>query len=154
MAATAHRLLGAGLATLALAAGARAAPDADVALALDLAGGADVVAFDLPARAGAPRVRAATRVRAPAALITAILLDPSHFSAIVPSLIRADVEAPVEGAPPGSRRVAWELEVPLFNLSGHMTLRQLPDGVEMLLLDGDLSPGRVIFRVGPRPDGL
>jgi hypothetical protein len=151
--ATPRRLVAASLLALTAATEARAAPDADVTAALELGGGADVVGFDLPAPAGAPHVRAATTARAPAALVTAILLDPAHFGAIVPSLVRADVEGPAEGAAQASRRLAWELEVPLFNLKGHMALRALPDGVEMLLVDGDLAPGRVTFRVAARPDG-
>src|SRR5690242_17535847 len=103
-------------------AAARAADDAlDLAAALAPDGRSDVVVFDLPAPAGAPRVRAATIVHAPPAAVTAVLLDPGRYRAVLPSLIRADVEGPAP-APAGARRIAWELEVPLFNLSGHLTL--------------------------------
>jgi hypothetical protein len=151
---SARGLLVTSLVAAALPASARAAPDADLVAALDLAGGADVVAFDLPAKAGAPRVRVATTVRAPAAAVAAVLLDPARFRAAIPALIRADVRPAAPGAPPGAPlEVAWELEVPLFNLRGRMAVRALPDGVEMALVDGDLAPGRLIFRVAERPDG-
>jgi hypothetical protein len=79
-----------------------------------------------------------------------VLLDPAHYRAMIPALIRSEVEGPAPA--PGARRIAWEMEVPLFNLSGHLVLRPIAGGVEMSLVDGDL-PGRVTFHVSPRPDG-
>jgi hypothetical protein len=143
----------AGLAVAALAAEARAAPDADLAAALELAGGADVVSIDLPATPKAPHVRAATLVRATPAAIAGVLLDAPHFRVVIPAMIRSEVEATGNTLPPGTWRVDWELEIPLFNLSGKLDLRALPDGVEMVLTDDDLAPGRVAFRVAPLPDG-
>jgi hypothetical protein len=128
---------------------ARAAPDANLTAALDAAAGADVVVFDLPAVPGAPRIHAVTLVRAPAATIKAVLLDPTRYQALLPALVGSDEIARTGDV----RRLAWELEVPLFNLSGALALRPLPDGVEMLLTDGDLAPGRIVFRMAPRPDG-
>jgi len=134
---------------LATSRAAQAAPDADLVEALDAAGGADVVAFALPAAPRAPRVRAATVARASVATILAVLGDPSHFGALLPSLVRAD-----EVARRGDARVvAWELEVPLFNLSGTLELRPRAGGVELALVDGDFSPGRVVFEAAPRADG-
>src|SRR5450432_3605681 len=127
----------------------RATPDADLVAALDAAGGADVVAFELPAAAHAPRVRGATIKRAPVATIVAVLGDPSRFGALIPSLVRAEEI----GRRGDARVVAWELEVPLFNLSGTLELRARPDGAELTLVDGDFSPGRVIFRAAPRAGG-
>src|SRR5262249_17410872 len=124
--------------------------DPDLDAALDLAGGADVVAFDLPAPTGAPRVRAATTVRASPAAIAAALLDPAHFRAVIPSLIRSEV---VPGGAQGSRRIAWGLEGPPCTLDGHCELRALAGGGEMPSPGGDLAPGRVIFRAAARPDG-
>jgi hypothetical protein len=149
----AHGLLAAGLVVLGPALAARAAVDPELAVALEVGGGADVVAIDLPALPGAPHVRAATLVRASPTAIGAALLDPSHFRAVIPAMIRSDVESGGPPLPAGARRIGWELEVPLFNLKGHLVLRQLPDGVEMLLTDGDLSPGHVTFHVQARPDG-
>jgi hypothetical protein len=147
----------AGLAVAALAADARAAPDADLVAALELAGGADVVSdivsIDLPATPKAPHVRAATVVRATPAAIVGVLLDAPHFRAVIPSMIRSQVEPTGNTLPPNTWRVDWELEIPLFNLSGKLELRLLPDGAEMVLTDDDLAPGRVAFRVAPLPDG-
>jgi hypothetical protein len=128
---------------------ARAAPDPNLAAALDAAAGADVVVFDLPATPGAPRIHGATLVRAPAGTIKAVLLDPAHYRALIPALVGSDEIARTGDV----RRLAWELEVPLFNLSGALNLRPLPDGVELVLTEGDLAPGRVVFRMAPRPDG-
>ncbi len=117
--------------------------------ALPAEGQVDVVVIDQPAQTGAPRVRAATAVAAPPAAIKAALVDPAHYRAIIPGLVRAEMTRAATGAV----TVAWELEVPLFNLSGKLALRELPNGVEMTLLEGDLAPGRFTFSIAPRPGG-
>ncbi|HEY4394097.1 MAG TPA: hypothetical protein VGP64_08545 [Polyangia bacterium] len=109
----------------------------------------DVVLVDEPAVPDAPRVRAATRVGAAPAAIKDVLLDPARYHALIPALIRSDLHW-ARGQVPV---VAWELEVPLFNLSGRMALVNRPDGVTFQLLDGDFAPGRLIFTVAPNPDG-
>jgi hypothetical protein len=136
-------------ALLAPARAASAAPDADLVAALDAAGGADVVAFELPAPARAPRVRAATTTRAPVATVLAVLGDPSRYATMIPSLIRSREV----GRRGDARVVEWELEVPLFNLSGTLELRPRPGGLELAMIDGDMSPGRVVFETAARPDG-
>jgi hypothetical protein len=135
-------------ALVALPTAARAAPDADLVAALDAAR-ADVVAFELPAPAGAPHVRAATIACAPAATVLGVLADPDHYGALLPSLVRAETT----GQRGAARVVAWELEVPLFNLSGTMEIRPTAGGVELALLEGDLAPGRVAFQATARADG-
>jgi hypothetical protein len=122
---------------------------AAIAAALPADGRTDVVVIDLPAVAGAPRVRAATRVNAAPATVRAVLLDPSHYQALIPSLIRSDVHQDATGTP----IVDWELEVPLFNLSGRFALRARPDGVELDLYDGDFAPGHLLFWIAPGPGG-
>jgi hypothetical protein len=135
-------------ALLALPGVARAAPDADLVAALDAAR-ADVVAFELPAAPGAPHVRAATIACAPPATVLGVLADPDHYAALLPSLVRAETT----GRRGAARTVAWELEVPLFNLSGTMEIRPSAGGVELALLEGDLAPGRVAFQAAARADG-
>jgi hypothetical protein len=136
-------------ASSALPRSASAAPDTDLVAAIEAAAGADVVAFDLPAPAHAPHVRAVTIARAPAAAVLAALADPSRYSALIPSLVRSK-----EVARRGDVRVVeWELEIPLFNLSGTLELRPRPGGVELALVDGDLSPGRLVFETAARADG-
>jgi hypothetical protein len=147
-----HALAGAGLlaaAALAAPRPARAAPDADLVAALEAAGGADVVAFDLPAAPRAPHVRAATATRAPPATVLAVLADPSHYATMIPSLVRSREV----GRRGDARVIEWELEVPLFNLSGTLELRPRPSGFELAMVEGDMSPGRVVFEAGPRADG-
>ncbi len=142
------------LGALAIAHPARAADDdARVAAALIAALPADratdVVLVDQPGVPDAPRVRAATRVDAAPPVIKDVLLAPAHYRALIPALIRGDLEPP-NGGPPV---VDWELEVPLFNLSGRIALLNRPDGVTFQLLDGDFAPGRLIFTVAANPAG-
>jgi len=122
---------------------------AAIAAALPADGRTDVVLIDLPAVTGAPRVRAATRVNAAPATVRAVLLDPSHYGALIPSIIRSDVHRDDTGTP----IVDWELEVPLFNLAGRFALRARADGVELDLYDGDFAPGHLLFRIAPGPGG-
>ena len=122
---------------------------AAIAAALPADGRTDVVLIDLPAITGAPRVRAATRVNAAPATVRAVLLDPTHYRALIPSLIRSDVHRDETGTP----IVDWELEVPLFNLSGRFALRARPGGVELDLYDGDFAPGHLLFWIAPGPGG-
>jgi hypothetical protein len=129
--------------------GARPAAADELAQALEAAGDGDVMAFELPAAPGAARVRGATRVRAPAATVAAVLMDAGRFGVLLPSLARHE-----EVARRGEARVvAWELEIPLFNLEGTLELRPRANGVELALIDGDLAPGRVVFEAAPRADG-
>jgi hypothetical protein len=149
--------LAAALVLLAVADTARAAEDdARVAAALIAALPADratdVVLVDQPAVPDGPRVRAATRVGAAAAAIKDVLLDPAHYRALIPALIRSDLQWPKAGVP-GTPVVDWELEIPLFNLAGRLALVNRPDGVTFELRDGDFAPGRLIFTVAPDPGG-
>jgi hypothetical protein len=109
----------------------------------------DVVVIDQPFVPRAPRARVATPVGALPAAVKAVLLDTAHYRAIIPGLVRVDVRR----SPAGETTVGWELEIPLFNLSGRLTLRERSDGVEIQLTEGDLSPGRIVFAILPRPGG-
>jgi len=129
--------------------GAWAAPGGELVAALDAADGADVVVFDLPAVAGAPRVRAATTTRAPVAVVLNVLGDPARYAALIPSVVRADEV----GRRGDARVVKWELEIPLFNLSGTLELRARPSGWELALVDGDLAPGSIVIDAAPRAEG-
>jgi hypothetical protein len=149
--------LAAALVVLAIAGTARAADDdrrvaAAMVAALPADRATDVVLVDQPAVPEAPRVRAATRVGATPAAIKDVLLDPAHYRALIPALIRSDLQWPKAGAP-GPPVVDWELEVPLFNLSGRLALVNRPDGVTFELRDGDFAPGRLIFTVTANPAG-
>jgi hypothetical protein len=110
---------------------------------------ADIALVDWPAKPGTPHVRAATIVAVTPAAIRNVLLDTANYRKIVPALIRADVSRTAAGLP----SVGWEVEVPLFNLSGTLVIHERPDGAEVDLIDGDFSPGKLIFKATPRPGG-
>src|SRR5580765_3497944 len=120
-----------------------------LASALPADGTADVVLIDWPVVPGTPHVRAATIVKAAPAAIRRVLLDAGNYRKIVPSLLRADLSQTPAGLP----SVGWEVEVPLFNLTGTLVIHARPDGAEVDLVDGDFSPGKLIFRAEPRPAG-
>jgi hypothetical protein len=87
-------------------------------------------------------------VRARPEAITAVLLDPAAYSQAVPALIRAEVEvtrSASAGAVP-DRLLAWELEIPLFNLEGKAWLTKRGDLVELTFVQGAFAPGRARFR--------
>jgi hypothetical protein len=117
--------------------------------ALPADGMADVVLIDWPGSPGMPHVRAVTVVGAAPAAIKTVLLDGANYRKIVPALIRADVGRTQAGLP----SVSWEVEVPLFNLSGTLVIHERPDGAEIDLVDGDFSPGKLIFTAISRPAG-
>ena len=120
-----------------------------LAAALPPDGTSDVVLADWPSTPGTPHVRAATVVGVAPAAIKSVLLDAGHYRKIVPALIRADASR----SPAGLATVEWEVEVPLFNLSGTLVIHERPDGAEIQLVDGDFSPGRLTFTATPRAAG-
>src|SRR4051794_40649625 len=128
-----------------------AKPDVPALLtaALPPDGTADVVLVDWPAAPGTPHVRAVTVVGAAPAAIRSVLLDTANYRRIVPALVRADAFRTPAGLP----AVAWEVEVPLFNLAGTLVIHERPDGAEIDLIDGDFSPGKLIFTATPRAAG-
>ena len=132
---------------------ARAADDAEMASALCAAlpvdGSSDLFLIQRPPQPSPPRVLGATRSSAAPAAIRAVLLDPAHYRALIPALLDASVLDPRAAAP----LVDWELEIPLFNLSGRLALRGRPDGVTFELVDGDLAPGRIVFSIRPNALG-
>ena len=127
--------------------------DARVAAALCAAlpadGVTDLVVIAQPSTPDAPRAWGATRVAASPPAIKDVLLDPAHYRAMIPSLIKSERERS-NGSDP---TVDWELEVPLFNLSGRMALHNRPDGVTIELFEGDFAPGRLSFTVAPDARG-
>ncbi len=133
-------------------AAARAA-DPEIARALLAAlpgdGRTDVVVVDDPTLPGAPRVRGATRVKAPPEAVRAALLDAAHYGAVIPSLVRSEARRD----PSGVSMVDWELEVPLFNLSGRFALRAAGDQVRLDLFEGDFAPGHLVFTIAAAAGG-
>jgi hypothetical protein len=147
---------GAWLWAVALAAAApqaRASDAAPIGIALGAAlpadGRSDLLLIEQPSGGSAPRVVGATRSAAVPATIRAVLHDPARYRALIPALEGAAVVD--RGAP--TPFVDWELDVPLFNLSGRLALRDRPDGVTFELVDGDLAPGRILFSIVQDPGG-
>ncbi|MEO7668433.1 MAG: hypothetical protein ABIW57_03785 [Polyangia bacterium] len=102
-----------------------------------------------PAR---PVVVAATRVAARANEVATVFLTPALLRQALPALVRAEVIATRPGPRPEGwpdRLLAWEVEVPLFNLKGKAWLQQRPDGAELTLVEGAFAPGNIRFRVAP-----
>ena len=101
-----------------------------------------------------PVVVAATRVLAPASEVSTVFLTPALLRQALPALVRADVMATRPGPRPDAwpdRLLAWEVEVPLFNLTGKAWLHQSTDGAELTLVEGAFAPGRIRFRVAADP---
>lgn len=115
-------------------------------LAALVADRADVVVFPPEVMPAAkPIVQVATKVVASETVLNGVLTNPSAYRAALPALVRAAV---IDGGGGNERRrLAWELEVPLFNLKGTALLAVGSAGVELRLLDGDFAPGTVRFRV-------
>ena len=113
----------------------------------------DLVMFDSPRRGQPSRLVLAARVNAPVARVRAMLNDPEAYRRAIPAFVRAQTlrsETLAPGRPP-ARLLAWELEIPLWNLEGQLWLRPGPEGVALDLVDGDLAPGRFTLRA--LPDG-
>jgi hypothetical protein len=110
----------------------------------------------------APRILGATLVPGlRPEQVLAVLVEPRALRAALPALIRADVVATrVQPATPSPtvpsfavtyRLVAWELEIPFFNLSGKLWLSERGDAVEFQLVEGAFAPGWFRFRTRPDP---
>jgi carbon monoxide dehydrogenase subunit G len=117
--------------------------------ALPVDGSTDLMVIAQPSAPDAPRAWGATRVAATPAAIKDVLLDPARYRALIPALVKSELGRSNGGAPV----VDWELEIPLFNLSGRMALHNRPDGVTIELFEGDFAPGRLSFTVAPDARG-
>lgn len=126
--------------------------------------GGDLVVFE-PLRARAPTpIVMGTRVAAPAGRLLALLRDPQAYRRAIPAFSKAEVVQEVRREPNAigpeprpirsdtiDRLIAWELEIPLWNLKGRLWLRPSEQGVTLELESGDLLPGR--FTLQALPDG-
>jgi hypothetical protein len=120
-----------------------------LAAALPADGQSDLLLIERTSGPAGPRVFGATRTTAAPAAIKAALLDSAHYHTLIPALEGSSVVGPGRRA----TRIDWDLDVPLFDLSGRIALYDRPDGVTLELVDGDLSPGRIIFSIVPHPAG-
>ena len=127
-----------------------ASPD-EVSEALRRLGDADLVLVNDPAGARPARVLLATRVLAPVEEVWQLIEDPTAYGKAIPSFRRVEVLSRHEREPGVTDlEVAWELEVPLRNLTGKLWLRPQATGVDLALEEGDFSPG--LFHLSVRKD--
>jgi hypothetical protein len=125
-----------------LAGAATPATAPDVSETLRRLGDADLVVVNDPAGARPVRVLLASRVSAPAEKVRQVITDPGSYSKAMPSFERVEVISRHEREPGVvDLEVAWELEVPLWNLKGKLWLRPQPNGVDLELAEGDFAPG-------------
>jgi hypothetical protein len=136
---------------LALSGRASALPTPDsLPAALAAVPGTDLVFFDEVHPGQPSRILCAARTKASPSRLRAVLLDPGAYQRAVPSFRRAEVL----GRQASAVQVAWELEVPLWNLTGKLWLRPVADGVDLQLVEGDLAPGLFQLRIQETTKGV
>jgi hypothetical protein len=125
-----------------LAAATNLASAEDVSAALHRLGDADLVLMNDPQAARPVHVLLATRVAARPEQVRQALVLPASYGKAMPAFRRIEVIARHERAPSVTdSQVAWELDVPLWNLQGKLWLRPQADGVDLVLEEGDFAPG-------------
>ena len=123
---------------------------ADVRALLERIGDADLVLLGNPQAARPVRVLLATRVAAPPQRVREIVAAADSYRKAMPSFRRTDVVARrARGRGLTDMQVAWELDVPLWNLKGRLWLRPRSDGADLVLEEGDLAPGLFHLTAGP-----
>ena len=131
-----------------IAANGLAAP-AQLSRALDNLQGGDLVLVTDPLGVRPVRALVAGRVAAPVETVRAALVVAATYKSAVPNFQKVDVLS-TQTTPTGSEQdVAWELEVPMWNLEGRLQLHPRSDGVDLVLYQGDLSPGRFSITAHP-----
>jgi hypothetical protein len=126
----------------------------DVSDPLRRLGDADLVVVNDPAGARPVRVLLATRVSASAEKVRQVIADPGSYRKAIPSFERVEVISRHEREPGVvDLEVAWELEVPLWNLKGKLWLRAQPNGVDLELMEGDFAPGLLHLTVRKEKSG-
>jgi hypothetical protein len=137
-----------------LAGAANLASAEDVSTTLHRLGDADLVIVGDPSGARPVRVLLATRVAASAEKIRQVIVDPGSYGKAMPAFRRVDVISKHEREPGCvDREVAWELDVPLWNLKGKLWLRPQAEGVDLELVEGDFAPGLFHITVGKEEIG-
>jgi hypothetical protein len=130
------------------------ATPAEVASLLGQLGDADLVLAHDPRTTRPVRVLLATRVAARAERVRQVLLAPASYGTAMPSFRRVEVLSQRKHERGRTDlEVAWELEVPLWNLQGKLWLRPRSDGVDLELAQGDFSPGLFHVTVHPAEGG-
>lgn len=105
--------------------------------------GGDLVLVHHPQTIPLMKTVIAIRVMVSVEKVRAALGVPSTFQAAIPTFRRIEILPPATKL--GNLEVAWELEIPLWNLKGQLRWNPTVDGVELVLHHGDLAPGK--FRI-------
>ena len=104
--------------------------------------GGDLVTFS----AATQEVRVTTLVAATPADVQAVLDAPAAYRQAIPALIRTDVVGRrAHAGATDDRLVEWEMEIPLFNLSGKMWVVSDGQRVVLDLVEGNFAPGQLVF---------
>jgi hypothetical protein len=130
-----------------------ASPD-EIAATLEQLPNADLVLMNDPAAARPVRVLLATRVSAPLEKLRQVLADVGSYRKAMPSFRRTDVLSTIRAAGATEVEVAWELEVPIWNLTGKLWLYPRAQGVDLELREGDFSPGLFHLKALPTRTGV
>jgi len=107
-----------------------------------------------PEGGGAEAIETALTTAAQAPALLRVLMDPTSYCRAVPSLVTCrEISSAQETDGRWRRLVAWELEIPLSNLSGKLEAVPDPDwmGVRLRFVSGDLAPGVLRFRWRANP---
>jgi len=135
---------------LGLTAAAGLAGPVEVRSLLERAGAADLLLLADPEGPRPARVLLATRVAASPRRVCDVVMAPASYRKAMPSFRRVDVIARrARGPGITDLQVAWELDVPLWNLKGKLWVRPRADGVDLVLEEGDLVPGLLHLTVHP-----
>ena len=138
---------------LSLVAAAGLAAPGEVGALLDRLGDGDLVLMNDPTTTSPVRVLLATRVSAPPERIRQVIAAPPSYAKAMPAFRSVVVISRHDPAPGVTDlELAWELDVPLWNLKGRLWLRPRADGVDLELGQGDLAPGLFHLTVHG-PDG-
>jgi hypothetical protein len=134
-----------------LAAAAGLATPVEVGTLLERVGDADLALMHDPQAARPVRVLVATRVATAPDKVQAIVLAPAAYKQAMPAFRRIEVIGRRERGGVTDLQIAWELDVPLWNLEGKLWLRPQPDGADLVLEEGGFAPG--LFHLRVRADG-
>jgi hypothetical protein len=87
-------------------------------------------------------VLVATKVAVRAEKLRKVLSNAASYRKAMPSFRRTDVVSQRTRTPGATDlEIAWELEVPTWNLTGKLWLRRRPGGVDIALEEGAFAPG-------------
>lgn len=137
-------------------AGGFALPSSDqVSAALEQTDDSDLVLMTNPSGPRPVHVLVATKVAVRADKLRRVLSDAASYRKAMPSFRRTDVVSRRTRSPGVTDlEIAWELEVPTWNLTGKLWLRPQPGGVDLELEEGAFAPGffhlkAIPWRPGP-----